>query len=84
MKMKTSLSIPITFIAAAVLSSCTTPTGQTDNAARARQFIAAHEAKVRPLEKMAGIAWWNANVTGKDEDFKAKEDAQNKLDAALC
>ncbi len=31
----------------------------------------------------AGIAWWNANTTGKDEDFKKKEEAQNKIDAAL-
>src|SRR5439155_21789609 len=56
---------------------------QTDDAARARQFISLHESKVRPLEKQAALAWWNANISGKDEDFKAKEEAQNKLDEAL-
>lgn len=52
--------------------------------ARASGFIAAHESIIKPLEKSANIAWWNANISGKDEDFKAKEDAQNKLDAALA
>ncbi|MFO0967824.1 MAG: hypothetical protein U0793_19860 [Gemmataceae bacterium] len=28
-------------------------------------------------------AWWDANITGKDEDFKRKEEAQNKIDAFL-
>jgi peptidyl-dipeptidase A len=54
-----------------------------DPDAAARAFIAKHEATVRPLEKTANLAWWNANVTGNDEDFKAKETAQNQLDAAL-
>jgi peptidyl-dipeptidase A len=52
-----------------------------DEAAAA--FIKDHVAKLRPLEVQAGVAWWNANVTGKDEDFKKKEDAQNAIDAAL-
>lgn len=52
--------------------------------ARAREFIASHEKSVRPLEKAAGVAWWNANISGKDEDFKAKEEAQNKLDQMLA
>ena len=50
----------------------------------AQEFVAAHEAAIRPLEKAANLAWWNANVSGRDEDFKAKEEAQNKLDAALA
>jgi peptidyl-dipeptidase A len=54
-----------------------------DADAAAHQVIKEHEAIVRPLERASALAWWNANVSGKDEDFKAKEDAQNKLDAAL-
>ena len=50
---------------------------------RAKKFIAEHEDKVRPLDIAAGIAWWNANISGKDEDFKKKEVAQNKIDEAL-
>jgi peptidyl-dipeptidase A len=50
---------------------------------RARAFIRYYEEQVRPLEIAVNLAWWQANITGKDEDFKAKEEAQNKLDAAL-
>lgn len=50
---------------------------------RARRFLAAHEAKLRPLETAAHLAWWTANVTGRDEDFKVKEDAENRVGAAL-
>jgi peptidyl-dipeptidase A len=51
---------------------------------RARKFVAGHEARIAPLDRAAQLAWWNANVTGKDEDFQAKEEAQNQLDAALA
>ncbi len=51
---------------------------------RARKFVEAHEKKLRPLEIAAGLAWWNANISGKDDDFKKKEDAQNKIDEALA
>jgi peptidyl-dipeptidase A len=51
--------------------------------AEARAFIAEHERVVRPLERDAALTSWNANVTGRDQDFKAKEEAQNRLDAAL-
>src|SRR5690242_18530509 len=54
-----------------------------DPAAAAKEFITAHETKLRPLELAANKAWWDANITGKDEDFKRKEDTQNKIDAAL-
>jgi peptidyl-dipeptidase A len=57
------------------------PTANADTLARA--FIAEHENVIRPLEYQANLSWWNANVSGKDEDFQAKEQAQNKLDAAL-
>src|SRR4051812_20280353 len=55
----------------------------SDAARRAEQIVQAHEETVRPLERAAALAWWNANITGKDEDFAAKEEAQNRLDAAL-
>jgi peptidyl-dipeptidase A len=51
---------------------------------RARKFVAAHTARARPLEVKASLAWWIANTTGKDEDFKRKEEAQNRLDEVLA
>jgi peptidyl-dipeptidase A len=55
--------------------------GQTE---KARKFVEDHVAKVRPLEVEASRAWWDANITGKDEDFKKKEEAQNRIDEALA
>lgn len=64
-------------------TACKTTNQGADKTADARQFVAKHEATFRPLDLEANRAWWNANVSGKDEDFKAKEEAQNKLDAVL-
>ncbi len=58
------------------------PSFNADDLAKA--FVARHEAEVRPLEKASNLAWWVANVTGKDSDFAAKERAQNQLDAVLA
>eukprot|EP00743_Colponemidia_sp_Colp-15_P004598 GILK01004957.1.p1 GENE.GILK01004957.1~~GILK01004957.1.p1 ORF type:complete len:611 (-),score=116.98 GILK01004957.1:162-1811(-) len=49
----------------------------------AAQFMSEHEAIVRPLEKTASLAWWNANVTGDEESFAKKEEAENELNAVL-
>ena len=54
-----------------------------DPTAAAKAFVASHESRIKPLDVAAGVAWWNANITGKDEDFKKKEEAQNRIDAAL-
>src|SRR5262245_4317742 len=51
---------------------------------RAKQFVNDHTAKLQPLEIAANLAWWNANVSGKDEDFQKKIEAQNRIDEALA
>jgi peptidyl-dipeptidase A len=58
---------------------------ETGNAAdaRARQFIKEHEAVIRPMEIEVGLAWWAANVSGKDEDFQKKQDVETRLDVKL-
>jgi len=50
----------------------------------AKQFIADFEATVRPLQIASALAEWNAQASGRDEDYKALEQAQNRLDAALA
>lgn len=72
-------------IAGGLLVALTSPAvADPDTTDRARKFVAAHEAKFRPLDVAANKAWWDANTTGKDEDFKRKEQAQNAIDAALA
>jgi peptidyl-dipeptidase A len=56
---------------------------KSDPDAAAKQFIADYEARVRPLEIAVNRAWWKANTSGKDEDFAAKVEAQNRYDQAL-
>src|SRR5512135_1626540 len=55
-----------------------------DTAMRAQRFITAHEETVRPRERAVALAWWKANLSGKDEDFAAKQEAQNRLDDVLA
>jgi hypothetical protein len=75
------------FVAALTLglAACTT-SKQPPTAAmldEARKFITENERSVRPLEIALNRAWWDANITGTDAAFQAKEEAQNRLDAAL-
>ena len=87
-----TLILPVSWaIVALAMTSCgSTRNWEIDNGPaatageRARAFIAEHEETVRPLEIALNRAWWDANTTGKDEAFKAKEEAQNRLDAVLA
>src|SRR5438094_386128 len=79
------LSIASTTLAVVVAASVSLNAhARSADDARARKFIAEHEASIRPLEKAVNLAWWTANVSGKDEDFKVKEQTQNKLDEGLA
>lgn len=49
----------------------------------ANQWLSAHEARVRPLEKQANLAWWVASISGSDADFAKQEAASNALDAVF-
>ena len=55
-----------------------------DPAKQAQEFILSHVERIRPLENAVRLAWWNANISGDDDDFKKSEQVQNKLDAALA
>lgn len=70
-----------------MLSTTAAPAQNTaaqDTSADAKKFVDEHVAKIRPLEIESGKAWWNANVSGKDEDFAKKEAAENKLNEAVA
>lgn len=55
-----------------------------DNDARARRFVAEHEATNRPLEVEVARQWWAASTSGKDEDFRKKQEIETKLDLQLA
>jgi len=56
--------------------------GQT-TADLAREFILDYETEVKPLETAMSKAWWDANTTGKDEDFAKKEALENRYNQLL-
>jgi peptidyl-dipeptidase A len=79
------LLLPACFaLAALVLSGPLAARASEDITNRARKFLDAHTAKLQPLELAASKAWWDANVTGNAEDFKRKEETQNRIDEALA
>jgi peptidyl-dipeptidase A len=59
-------------------------TPQQDNDARARRFIEEHEQTIRPLEVEVNRLWWEANISGGDEPYKKKQDAETRLDLRLA
>jgi peptidyl-dipeptidase A len=52
--------------------------------ARARRFIANYESTIRPLEIEVNRRWWTANLTGNDDDYRAKQEAETRLDLRLA
>jgi peptidyl-dipeptidase A len=80
-----ALRVQSLLIVAGPLLMITTPSFASPAATeRAKKFIAAHDTRIRPLDIASAQAWWVANISGKDEDFKKKEEAQNKIDEALA
>ena len=57
--------------------SCTSKQEKMES--KLRDFITKIEAEVKPLAQEAGIASWDASITGKDADYKRSEDTQIKL-----
>ncbi len=56
----------------------------SSNDARAARFIQQYEAAVRPLVIEVNRRQWDASVTGKAEDFRKKQAAEDKLDLCLA
>jgi peptidyl-dipeptidase A len=78
------LAILLVACLVAVLSMAPCALADATSTKKARDFLDAYTKGVKPLEIAAGRAWWEANMTGKKEAYKAKEEAQNKLDAVLA
>lgn len=72
-----SLSVSCLLLTAASVAGGEPP---ADNDARAKQFIDQHLATIRPLEIETAKLYWNANITGKEEDFEKKQAAEENLE----
>jgi peptidyl-dipeptidase A len=71
-------------LAALLLASPPAASASPEATERARKVLDAHTRKLRPLEVEAALAWWDANTSGKKEDFDRKIASQNKIDEALA
>src|SRR5262245_27139470 len=79
------LALPMVVVALAVFAWRPAMVAANEQVtARARQVLQEHTKKLEPLEVTANRAWWDANISGKEEDFQKKIEAQNKIDAALA
>jgi peptidyl-dipeptidase A len=78
-----SIFVPAVF-AGVVMTQSTTLAAAADNDSRARQFIARHEATIRPLETESNRRWWEANITGSDNAFHKKEEIETRLNLLLA
>lgn len=75
--MKKYLSISALALTGVLLWSCTSKQEKMENKLKA--FIEKHEATIQPLSKEAAIAYWNASISGKDEDYAKMEELNVKL-----
>src|SRR5262249_34589686 len=76
--------LPLVAVAVLLLWQPLAPTASPQVTERAPKVLHQHTAKLRPLEVAAARAWWDANISGKEEDFKKKAEAQNRIDEALA
>jgi peptidyl-dipeptidase A len=80
---------PLLVLSLALLLSSITPLESAQEKSmtmseHARKFIKDHETRLKPLDVAANRAWWDANTTGKKEDFARKIETQNRIDEALA
>jgi peptidyl-dipeptidase A len=78
------LAVATAFVLVATAFFMPASAAGNDADARAKQFVEYYQSTVRPLEIAAAKAYWNANVTGKEGDFKKKQEAEEKLDLCLA
>jgi peptidyl-dipeptidase A len=71
--MKTKAILLTSILTILAVWSCTSKHEKMEN--RMRTFISAYESKAIPLYKASALASWNANVSGKAEDYSISEKA---------
>jgi peptidyl-dipeptidase A len=71
-------------VAMALIGQPRAARAERGNDARARAFIARHEATIRPMEIQVGRLWWEANISGKEDIYRQKEKAETELDLRLA
>lgn len=80
--------IIITIMFAILLSSCgkkeQLPKGDSKVEKEFIEFVKTLESKAVPIYKESSLAYWNAAITGKKEDFEKNAEMQNKYAAIFA
>ncbi len=53
--------------------------GHNQEEKQLKEFINSHVEKVKPIEKAANLAYWDASISGKSEDYDRSSELQIKL-----
>lgn len=68
-----------------IINSCGKKEGEVNTKEKEfSEFIKTIEAKVAPAYKETNLAYWNASISGKKEDFEKVAGMQNKLNAIFA
>ena len=78
-----TVTAALVLLATALFNRAAGLAAENENDARAKRFVEYYEATVRPLEIEAARLFWTANITGKEEDFQKKQEAEEKVDLLL-
>ena len=78
-----AVTIALLLSATALFNPAAGSAAEKENDARAKRFVEYYEATVRPLEIEAARCFWTANITGKEEDYQKKQEAEEKVDLLL-
>ncbi|HUS72220.1 MAG TPA: M2 family metallopeptidase, partial [Sedimentisphaerales bacterium] len=62
------LSNPVMMLALSVIVFGCAP-NEKEKERELEKFITAHVQKIKPMEKASNLAWWNAALSGKSEDY---------------
>lgn len=65
--------------AALIMSGCSNQNIKMEK--ELKDFVANWEARIKPLQKEAYTAYWNASISGKDEDYAVSEKLQLQLNS---
>jgi peptidyl-dipeptidase A len=74
----------LALVAMALTGRSGTARAEEQSDARARAFVAMHEAAIRPMEIEVGRRWWDANTSGKEDVYRRKEEAETRLELRLA
>jgi peptidyl-dipeptidase A len=63
--MKTLSTLILTLVVSVIVFGCAPNAGE----GQLQEFVTAHVEKIKPMEKEAKLAYWDAAVTGKSADY---------------